>query len=405
MGKKELMPSTDKEAQAAYRSTLDFDNGNSWKLPSYSWSAERTETLNMMPVTDMAHRLEIMIGSRQLTEDLHKSYSEWVSNRVASYHEQVKSIDDNFEQYKYLKRHPNEEAYRRTHGGEFFDSQAIDYTDTKISVRGIIIAVVLFLLTGRYRSAAYQIFAEYSTMAKFLSFIARYGVPLLFIVSVLFYFFAKEGYSFSQPWSAWQGNQLAQNRQRIENLDKIYRQEHDCSDKFLEREFKYNASLQPINSIYVIDLKNSKRETEDRLKQYNKITLDNVVYFPPFQTKDINHLIGIYGELLKGVPTWKQALEHVSQDERYEQMTNSITEAIQMSSDNIIRSIDQATEKITDGLDKMNKNLDELEVDMIGKTSAIHSWGKTQSEIALYQTAQMQQVNANVNQLARRYRN
>lgn len=405
MGEIELVSSTDKDVQDIYRSTLDFNNGSNWQIPNYSWSAERTDALNEMPVADMAHHLELVIGSRKLTEGLHKFYSNLLSKRNKSYQEKIKSIDDNFEKYKYLKRHPNEEAYRRTHNGNFFDSQVIDYTDTKISVRGIIIAIVLFILTGRYRSIGYQSIAQYSVIAKFLSVIARYGVPLLFILSVLFYFFAKKGYNFSQPWSAWQDNQLSQNRQRIENLDKIYRQEHDCSDEFLEREFKYNASLQPVYSIYVSDLQSSKEETQIKLTQYNKMMLDNIVYFPPFQTKDINRLVGIYGELLKGVPTWKEALEHVSQDERYDKMTNSITKTIQMSSENIIRSIEQVTEMITNSLDDVNENLADVKDDMVRKTQAIKNWGETMTEISSYQTAQMQQMNANVDQLARHYQN
>jgi len=400
-----LEPKSFSDVQDAYSSANDFEGEAKWDLPGYDWGIEQAQSLNSLPLVEMANHLKMLLGAKISMERLNTSYSKTVDQTTDSYNDKIQQLNDSFEEFKKLSRHPNEEAYRKGHDGKLPEEEPIDYGSRKfghIVLRiGTLILVIGFIIGS--------ISDTYPTVTLLQTLFAVAGVlavPLGFIIAAMgsfFLTFARHEWHISQPWASHLNRKRLALKNQILEADKQYCQEHDCSDDTLDDKFQYSASFPAIYSEYVEKMQQSQTKTSSTLDSYAEIVRNNVIYFPPAQTKDMFHLLKIYEALLNGVPTWNQAYEHVSQDERVAKMTSKITEVIKTASTQIANEINDAKNEIAAQIESVNDQLGDISDQIEEQTSAINSWGEREMAMQAVQTGVMLETNKNVSDMSRRY--
>lgn len=376
----EYRASTFEDAQSTLQEASSLQGDQRWNSFKYDWSIDNAKKLNQMSLEDLTEHLKLLIGAKLSLEQLSKWFGEDVDEYTKSYNQKIDEINNSFDDFTFLARHPNEEAYREKHNGDLPQTKSIDYYRRKFSNWVIAIGIVL-LMTARFRGL---------------------GVFML-IAGILFHFFAKHGYKFSQPVASFKNHLIVQKKQRILNADKKYCQDNDCSDETLKSKFKYEESLTPIYSSFTDQIRLDKNQTEYKLSHYSDIVQQNIQYFPPMETKDMRRLLKIYEALLNGVPTWEKALRYVGQNEKIDEMKNTLSDAIKNATSEITQEIKNAKNEVTSEIKKNSEMLDKVAEETHHQTNAINYWNTVQTSMQAYQMTMMNETRKNTEVIAAQY--
>ncbi|KRN98299.1 hypothetical protein [Companilactobacillus kimchiensis] len=388
-----------RDVQNIYQTVTKFENDSEWLLPKYTWDGSQVSAFKKIPVDELIDHLGAFLGAKYSMEQLSDSYSQSVNDGLNYYNDKIDQINDKFKHFKYLKRHPNEAAYCEVNG-KLPEKQPIDYSDTTVSHRGIKTAIIM-IISGIVLGT---ISDRPGTPAEVLSMFAILDIflgTILLPVALLFSFFAKSGFHISQPWATRRNMKIAMDRKAILDADEKYRKEHDCSDEALDKEFKYTASFPAIYSTYVLKMQQLHSRTASELNKLAETVQNNIIFFPPTISSNIPHMIGIYMELETGVETWYQAHNLVSRSEEFKKMTDTVTQAIEKSTDKIVTQIGRSAQDITNKLSDVD---DHVSAQLEHQTNAINYWGRTQTSIAEVQTAVMVDTDYRIDQIAQHYR-
>lgn len=401
MGESKQATATYNDVSTVYEQYNDFLDDTKWQVPTYKWSIEQTQTLNAMPLKTLETHLRPLLGARVSIEKLHDSYSNRGKKILKNYNNSIDELNSRFAEYKNKNCHPHEINYRNNHDGKLPMSQPIDYWSKRSSVIGMIISVIIivtgfFIMDSLYGDSLFN-----AIVAVILLFTMALGL-LVGTISVLTFICSRHGWKISHPLESFANSRRVAHKKRILNKDKLHCKIHDCSDENLKKKYKYYEALEPIYGDYVSRMKIEYINTNNKLKNYYQFVWDNVANFPPEQTQNTYHLLRIYGALLNGMPTWYQAYEHVSQDERFENMTLAITQAINEATVAVRREVREARDEINNELSRANDTLREIKNETEKQTEEIQYWSQVQTTIAAEQTAIMASTNAYVRNISNR---
>ncbi|KRK82355.1 hypothetical protein [Companilactobacillus bobalius] len=349
---------------------------------NYDWSFDDTERLNQMPLKELVGHMKSLIGAKLELEQLGKEFIQDVNQYTESFNQKVDQIDGRYEDFAYVCRHPNEEAYCAKHNGMLPQTKPIDYFRRTFSNRAIVLGIIMWIIP----------------ITRIL------GIPLL-ILGIIFHSFAKRGYRISQPIASLKNHLIVSKKNSILNADKKYCQDHDCSDTTLKEKFKYDSSLTPIYSAFTDQVKLDKNQAEYKLSYYSEVIRQNIVYFPKTATDNMHYFFEIYKTLLEGVPTWEKALRYVGQNQKIEEMKDTLTDAIKNATSEITQEIRSATSKVTSELKKNNEMLNNVAQETHRQTDAINYWNTVQTTMEAYQISVMNETRKNTETIAAQYRN
>lgn len=374
-----------------------LDQNYRWNIPDYSWDIQHAQMLNKIPIEEVSDHMRLLIGAKLSMEKLHSGFKGSVNQYRNQYKQTIQQFDEEFSKYKRARCHPNEIAYRNNHDGNLPKTLPIDYGDKHFALRGYLIyALILF---------AYKVLGWFGVAGSPLFIMTALFTRLFFGVITIFLFLALFRLPISQPLASYRNKEILGQKQRILDRDKEFCKKNNLNDQTLDNEFQYSYSLAIANTMYAEKVQKEKDWVETRLNAYYAIVMDNVIYLPPEQTSNMNRLVGIYGALLNGVSTWQAAYEHVSADERFQKMTNSIVDAINNAASNVIDAVNDARDTITSKLEETDENIRNLNSSINRQTAAIDYWNQEQSEIAAAQAGIMYDTNRRIKEMSNRYKN
>lgn len=393
VGQDKYQTSTNTDVQNIFNKAKDLMHDSKWDIPTYDWSIERTQFLTQMPLSEVDQHLNQLIGSKFGMEKLLGKYLKDSKRLTNEFNRKIKRTETDYQEFVNLSRHPNEISYRRKYGA-LPEKQKINLSDITFGVSGLILSVILIFV---FFKAAGVAGTAHPLLAMVIGGFSVFVFPITFIISVLFLIFAKFELPFAQPIASYKNHKREVLKNEILAADEQYRQENDCSDRALEKEFKLNDSYNSYRSNYVEQMKFSYDKVKKQLTEFANIISNEVFFFPPAQTKNIPHLLKIYEALLDGMPTWAEALKQVKQDENFQNMKNDVISAIESSSQAIMDIIEQSSSEITRRIDETNARLGGMQEEARSQTEAINYWGSKESAELEYQTAMMERRNAHVN--------
>lgn len=401
MGESKYATATYSDVSTAKNQYENFLNDTKWQVPSYKWSIDQTQTLNNMPLKTLETHLKPFLGARVSIEELYNSYSNKGERILQDYNNSIDELKNRFDEYKYKNRHPYEINYRDNHNGNLPMTQPINYWSKKSSIIALIIGILLIAFGFSVMGLLYGDTLFNMIVGAILMFIVFIGL-LIDVLAVLTFICSLHGWKISHPLEDFLNDRRVAHKNRILKRDKVHCRVHNCDDENLKKKYKYYEALKPIYGNYVSRMKREYIKTDNKLENYYKYVWDNVANFPPEQTQNTYHLMRIYGALLNGMPTWYQAYEHVSQDERTEEMTLSITQAINKASEAVRREIRESCNEISSRLDDANDTLREIKNETEKQTREIQYWGQVQAAMAGEQAAIMADTNEYVRNISNR---
>lgn len=353
VGQDKYQISTNTDVQNIFNKAKDLMHDSKWDIPTYDWSIERTQFLTKMPLSEVDQHLNQLIGSKFGMEKLLGKYLKDSKRLTNEFNRKIKRTETDYQEFVNLSRHPNEISYRRKYGA-LPEKQKINLSDITFGVSGLILSVILIFV---FFKAAGVAGTAHPLLAMVIVGFSVFVFPITFIISVLFLIFAKFELPFAQPIASYKNHKREVLKNEILAADEQYRQENDCSDRSLEKEFKLNDSYNSYRSNYVEQMKFSYDKVKKQLTEFANIISNEVFFFPPAQTKNIPHLLKIYEALLDGMPTLAEALKQVKQDENFQNMKNDVISAIESSSQAIMDTIEQSSSEITRRIDETNARL------------------------------------------------
>lgn len=382
-------------------------NNSKWSIPSYEWNMDSIQKLNDMPLNQMIDHLRPLLGAKLSMENMYHPIKATKNNYDAALENEKHKLESDFAEFKRLKCHPNEIAYRRTHHNQLPEAQPINYGDKKLGCLGSILGMIVIIVSITLFT---HLFAPGPGANTFLQLFYLLGVVvgsglglLLLIVGIAFVLFAQFKFRISQPLASHKNRKILAQKQDILQMDDEYRRNNDCSETTLKEMFQYDENMNAIYSNYVSKVQKLETETRFNLQGYSKIVSENAIYFPPDQTKNMFHLLRIYETLLSGISTWSEAFEHVTQDERAEYMTASILQAIKKSTKAIVYEINVAGDEISNKVNRINKQIDEWKDSIQLETETINYWTKMAVAISMVQSSIVADINKNINRISNKY--
>jgi len=410
MEETKYVPSTFKDVDKINKSAANLLDDSRWNDPVYEWTIDHTQAMNALPIPELANHLKLLVVAKNSLSQLLEDYNSDLNYQTNTLNDNIKTIENNYHKFKHDSRHPNEVAYRLKHEDKLPEKEEIDYSSRRfghiilwISIPFVFMAILLHSMVS-----GPDAIVNGSTLLAHLIFYSLFAINALIgwtflFASPILLLAAKHGWRISQPWASYKNYKRMETKRKILNADKEFCQNNDCSDETLNAKFQYDESFPPLYSSYAEQQKMTYNDAKSKLTAYSNVIRDNIIFFPPEQTKNTYRLYRIYEALLSGVPSWSLAFEHVSQDERTDKITNTVTEALKTASSAIINSINDAENEISDQLYEVNEQLGDIKEETKQQTAAINYWGRVETTIAGAQTALMLQTDHRIGEISSHY--
>lgn len=398
---------TPKDTETINLRMINLLRNPEWNIPKYDWNMDNIQRLNDMSLSQMIDHLRPLLGAKLSMEKMYQPIKDAKNNYDATLEKDKNKLETDFEEFKYLKRHPNEIAYRRTHNNQLPEALPINYGDKKLGCLGSILGIIVIIVSITLFTHLFAPGPGANVVMQslyLLGVVVGAGLGLLFLImGIAFILFAQFKFKISQPLASHRNRQILAQKQDILRMDDEYRRDNDCSELTLNKMFQYDENMNAINSSYVSKMQKLETETRYDLQGYSKIVRENVIYFPPDETKNMFHLLRIYEILLSGISTWNEAFEHVAQDERMENMTASILQAIDKSTKAVIYEINVAGDEISNKVNKINKQIDNWKDSIEEETETISYWTNVAVAIARVQSSIVSDINKNIDGISSKY--
>jgi len=114
--------------------------------------------------------------------------------------------------------------------------------------------------------------------------------------------------------------------------------------------------------------------------------------------QDVRHAFRIYKLLMNGrASSWKEATVLVDEDERIDQLKNTLVDEIRSAKGDIMRAIKQASSEITQAVAATTEAIEGVKSSVDYQTERMEMWNEIQLAVMDYQTDIMKDSNDRIN--------
>jgi len=391
MSEEKAQVRTNADVQRVYHEAEKLKKSREWQMAQHDWTVDKLQTLQAMALPELIAHLQAVVATKVAMDNLNMAYQRKTDNFLDAFNNHVSDLDDKFKQYAHLNQHPGEIAYCRTHNVKsLHTTKPINNRSTKVAKIGTFVSFVAFYILASYNNFLMNWIVT-GLPLLLLMIIGMVGFPLLYIA-------AKFHLPFSQPWAMYHNHRILALGKRIRQSDERYCQENNCDDVSLRRQFKYGESLDANRGLYFEQMSGESDQTKNYLAGYAATLKTHATYFPMDDLQDVRHAFRIYKLLMNGrASSWKEATVLVDEDERIDQLKNTLVDEIRSAKGDIMRAIKQASSEITQAVAATTEAIDGVKSSVDYQTERMEMWNEIQLAVMDYQTDIMKDSNDRIN--------